>query len=245
MNTKNESNQYLNQIKEYLDASYDENDFLDVLDKETRTFCQFFSEKYKNEQIILNTFCVNEIFKPRSIKIMLFILTIELYMVINALFYNEEYLSNLFNSDEEESFFSFVPRRISHFLYCSVVNIIISYVIGFFYMEEDKVKRTFIRFYKDDLKIKYELATIIGEIESRFKLFIIITIIISIFSFVYLSCFNIVYPYIRVEWIISSIFIFIVMQIINLLTVFLGCSFRYISVRCNSEKLFKLSLLFD
>ena len=218
---------------------------MDVLDKETRTFCEFFSEKYKNNQIIINTFCAKEIFKPITIKILLFILTIELYMVINALFYNEEYLSNLFNSNEKETFFSFVPRRISHFLYCSFVNIIISYVISFFYMEEDKIKRIFIRFFNDDLKIKYELGSALKEIESRFKLFIIINIIISIFSFVYISCFNIVYPYIRTEWIISSIFIFIVMQIINFLSTFLGCCFRFISVKCNSEKLFKLSLLFD
>ena len=245
LSTKSESIQYLVQIKNYLDRSFDENDFLDVLDKETRTFCEFFSEKYKNNQIIINTFCVKEIFKPRTIKILLFILTIELYMVINALFYNEEYLSNLFNSNEKETFFSFVPRRISHFLYCSFVNIIISYVISFFYMEEDKIKRIFIRFYNDDTKIKYELGYALKEIESRFKLFIIINIIISIFSFVYISCFNIVYPYIRTEWIISSIFIFIVMQIINFLSTFLGCCFRFISVKCNSEKLFKLSLLFD
>ena len=245
LNTKSESNQYLLQIKNYLDESFDENDFLDVLDKENRTFCQYFIEKYKNNKIILNTFCVNEIFKPRSIKIMLFILTIELYMVINALFYNEEYLSNLFNSKKKETFFSFVPRRISHFIYCSFVNIIISYLIGFFYMEEDKIKRIFIRFYNDYLKIQYELVSALREIKSRFRLFLIISILISIFSFIYLSCFNIVYPYIRMEWIISSIFIFCVMQMVNLLLVFLQCCLRFLAVKCNSEKLFKLSLLMD
>ena len=245
LNTKSESNQYLLQIKNYLDESFDENDFLDVLDKETRTFCQYFSEKYKNNQIIVNAFCVNEIFKPRSIKIIFFILTIELYMVINALFYNEEYLSNLFNSKKKETFFSFVPRRISHFIYCSFVNIIISYLIGFFYMEEDKIKRIFIRFYNDNLKIQYELVSALREIKSRFRLFLIISILISIFSFIYLSCFNIVYPYIRMEWIISSIFIFCVMQMVNLLLVFLQCCLRFLAVKCNSEKLFKLSLLMD
>ena len=248
LNTNNESDQYLIhlvKIKNYLYGTYDENDFLDVLDKETRTFCELFIKKFKNNQIIINTFCVNEIFKPREIKIILFILTIELYMIINALFYNEEYLSNLLNSDKKETFFSFVVRRINHFVYCSVVNIIITYIIGLFYMEEDKIKRIFIRYYKDDLKIKYELSSTIRDIESRFKLFIFFNIIISIFCFVYISCFNIVYPYIRMEWIISSIFIFIVMQLINLLSIFLGCCLRFISVKINSEKLFKLSLLLD
>ena len=67
-NDPNQSNQYiLFQIKNYLIGSYDENDFLDVLDKEKRTFCEYFSIKYKKNQIIINTFFVNEKFKPITI----------------------------------------------------------------------------------------------------------------------------------------------------------------------------------
>ena len=245
MNNDPEKDKYLKQIKSYLDESFDENDFLDVLDKETRTFCQYFMGKYKNNQIVVNTFCVQERFKPRTIKIIIFIITIELYLVVNALFYNEEYLSELFNSNKEEYLFSFVPRRISHFVYSSVVNIIISFVIGFFYIEEDKVKRTFIRFYNDTLTLQHELVLTLKEIDNRFKLFVIFSIIISLFSFVYISCFNMVYPYIRIEWIVSSIFIFIVMQFVNLFIVFFECCIRFLAIRCNSEKLFKLSLLLD
>ena len=244
-NSSKDNDKYYNQIKSYLNESFDENDFLDVLDKEKRTFCEYFIEKYKNNQIILNTFCVHEIFKPRTIKIIFFILTIELYLVVNALFYNEEYLSDLFNSNKKENFFSFVPRRISHFIYASEVNMIISFLIGLFYTEEDKLKRIFVRFYNDSLKIKHELVVTIKEIERRFKMFIIVSLVLSIFSFVYISCFNIVYPYIRIEWIVSSIFIFIVMQLVHMLIVFFECCLRFLAIQCNSEKLFKLSLIVD
>ena len=58
-----------------------------------------------------------KILKPLYYKIILLTLKIEIYFVSNALFYNDEYLSEIFNSNEEEKFFSFVPRRINHFIY--------------------------------------------------------------------------------------------------------------------------------
>ena len=77
-------------------------------------------EKIKDNQIIYNTFCVYEILKPICYKIILLTLKIEIYFVSNALFYNDEYLSELFNSKEEEKFFSFVQRRINHFIYSKI-----------------------------------------------------------------------------------------------------------------------------
>ena len=242
---KNDSTSRLDTIKNYIINYYDENDFLDVLEKEKRSFCKFLCDKYKKNQIIINTFFVDEIFKPRPIKIILFLLIIESYIVINALFYNEEYLSELFKSQQKDRLFSFVKRRINHFIYLSSVNLVISYIIGFFFVGEDKVKRIFIRYNKDELKIKYELVSIMNEIKFGLIIFIIFSIIISIFSFLYISCFNIVYPYIQMEWITSSIFIFIVIQFSNCIIVFFECCLRYLAIKFNSEKLFKLSLLLE
>ena len=123
------------------------------------------------------------------------------------------------------------------------MSIIISYLIGFFCIEEEKIKRIFVRFNKEVLKVKYELTLIIKELEIKFKLFIIFSLILSVFSFIYISCFNFVYPYIRIEWIKSSAFIFIVMQISNILLIITESCIRYLAKKFNSERLFKLSLL--
>ena len=47
-----ETNEYYNIINEYLNNSFDENDFCDVLDKETLSFDTYFYEKFKENQII-------------------------------------------------------------------------------------------------------------------------------------------------------------------------------------------------
>ena len=172
-------------------------------------------------------------------------MTIELYFVINALFYNEEYLSALFKSEEEDSFFAFIPRRINEYIYTSAVSGIISYLIGYFFVEEVKLKRIFVRNRNDEMKIKYELSVLAESMRQRFIGLIIFSISLSVICFVYISCFNIVYPYIRVEWIKSSIFILVLMQIINFFITLIEACIRFMAIKCNSKKMFRLSLLFS
>ena len=65
-------------------------------------------ENLKEDQIIANTFIAEDPIKPRSIKVILFILNVMLYFVINGLFFSEEVISELYYIDKEkENFFSF------------------------------------------------------------------------------------------------------------------------------------------
>jgi hypothetical protein len=239
--TNKEDEDKLKDIKDILSESFDETDFDDVYDKDKRTFCQYFCEKFKDNQIFINAFCIHETLKPRALKCLILIITIELYFVITALFYNEDYLSELFNSEEEDGFFDFVPRRINEFIYTSAVSGIITYLMGYFFVEELKVKKIFLRNKEEIFKIKFELSVLVTNIKNKFTSLIIFSILLSILCFIYISCFNIVYPYIRGEWIKSSIFILILMQILNLVFTFLHCCIRYLALKYNSEKIFKLS----
>ena len=92
--------------------------------------------------------------------------------------------------------------------------------------------------------MKYEVALLIKTIERKFNILIIFSLGLTIISFIYISCFNNVYPYIKNEWIKSSIFILILMQIINFVFRLIECILRYSSIRCNSEKIFRLSQVF-
>ena len=243
--SKNENkNPDLIDMKEYLSLSFDENDYDDVIDKEKRTFCEYFCEKFKLNQIFFNTFCIKEPLRPRSLKILVLIMTIELYFVVNAIFYSEDYLSELFYSTEEEKFYSFIPRRFNEFIYTSAVSGIISYFVGYVFVEETKIKKTFIRNKGGDLKLKYEISVIIKGIKYKFTTIITFSLALTVICFVYISCFNNVYPNIKGEWIKSSLFILFLTQIINFALTLFECILRYISIKCNSEKFFKLSQVF-
>ena len=246
-NNVNDKNEKINikSIKEYLSPPLDETDFDDILNKDKRTFCIFFCEKFKKNQIFINAFCINEIMRPRSLKLLMIIMTFELYFVINALFYNEEYLSKLFNSTEKETFFSFIPRRFNQFVYTSVVSKIISYLMGYFFIDKDKLKRIFKKNKEDNIKLNYELSKLVKDIKNRFIGLILMTIFLSLICFIYISCFNIVYPCIRIEWIKSSLFILILMQFLNFLFTFYISCLRFIAIKYNSSKIYKLYLWLD
>ena len=232
-------------IKEYLSLSFDENDFDDVMDKEERTYCEYFSEKFKENQIFINAFFMTEPLRPKSIKILVLIVTIELYFTVNALFYTEEYLSSLLEIEGEDSFFAFVPRRFNHFIYIVAVIGIITYIIGYFFIEEKKIKKMFLRNKEGETKLKIEISNVLKDIRKRFLILIIICIFFCIISFIYISCFNNVYPNSKSEWIKSSLFIIIITQLINLILTFAESSIRYMAIKCNSEKMFKLSLIIE
>ena len=119
-----------------------------------------------------------------------------------------------------------------------------SYFVGYVFVEETKIKKTFIRNKGGDIKLKYEISVIINGIKYKFATIITFSLVLTVICFIYISCFNNVYPNIKGEWIISSLFILFLTQLINFALTLLECILRYISIKCNSEKFFKLSQIF-
>ena len=82
---------------------------------------------------------------PKTIKVIFFIVMIDLYMVVNALFYNEEYVRDLYYLDKEETFFSFVPRSLNRIIYTSIASSVLDFIISLLFPTENKIKKIIIR----------------------------------------------------------------------------------------------------
>ena len=85
------------EINEYLKTDLDEMDYDDAVKFDKRTFMEYFKDRIVEKQMLANTFCNKESLIPISIKIILFLLNIDLYFSINGLFYSEEYLIELYH----------------------------------------------------------------------------------------------------------------------------------------------------
>ena len=238
-----ENKQYKKYFNEYLSTPLEEMDYDDAIRKDNRKFSEYFLDNLKDKQIIINTFITYEPFKPRTIKIILFILYIFLYFVIIALFINDDFISKVYNLEKKENFFSFIPRSIDKFFYATFVSIIIEFIVDFFFVNEKKMKHIFLRKKDNNYNIKKEIIILVKLIKKRFLLFIISIYIIYIICLYYLICFNSIYPHIQIEWIKSSCFIFIIRQIVSIIQCLLETILRFISFKCKSEKLFKTSKL--
>ena len=233
-------------FKDYLSTSPDEMEYDDAIHFEKRTFSEHFLETLKEKQITAHTFISDDILKPKSMKIIVFILTVLFYFVVNGLLFSEDVIQELFDIDEsEENFFSFFTRSISRIIYSSLVAIVIGIITDLFFIEERRLKLIFIRGKKDKFIIKKNILDLINDIKKRNIAFIIISSVLLIIGFFYLLCFNYVYPYSQIEWIKSSITIVIIMQILSLLKCLLESGLRYLSFKCKSEKIYKVGKLLD
>ena len=227
---------------EYFSTPLEEMYYDDAIKKDKRKFCIIFLDDLKGGRILLYTFIADEHFKPRTLKIILFCFNIFLYFIIIALFINDDYISKVYYL-RNENFFSFIPRTFDRIFYTTFISIIIEFIVKFFFVEEKKLKRIFLREKGDKNILRNEINILIKSIKQRFLYFIISLLIIYIISSYYLLAFNSVYPLIQIEWIKSSIFIFILRQIISVFQCLLETILRYISFSCESERIFKSSKL--
>ena len=226
----------------YLSTHLNEMRFFDAIVKDKRLFFDYFCDKLKRKQVILELFCINDPIKPKTLKILLLILDIEVCFVVNAMFINEDYISKLFNSNKEENFFSFLPRCINRSIITIFISIIINYIIGCLFVEERRIKNI-LRFEKDNIpEIKYQISIVMKEIKWRNSIFILITFVISLYSWFYISCFNDIYPNTKLEWIKSSIFIIIMFYIFSIIVTLIETLLRFISFEIKSEKMYNASL---
>ena len=233
-------------VEAYMETSPDDMEYDDAIKKDDRTFCEYFRENLREKQIIANTFIAEDPIKPRSIKIILFTLNLVLYFVINGLFISEDYISELYNiNEEEENFFSFLPRSITRLIYTTIVSLIIDYITGFFFLGEKKVQGIFKRDKDNRVILKENIDNLINTLKTRYISFIIVVFVILLMSLYYLLCFNYVYPKTQIEWVKSSIAIIIIIQILSILKILLEAILRFLSFECESEHLFKFGKIFS
>ena len=214
-------------------------DFDNALKNDKRSFCQYYIHRIKVKQMIVNTFCSDDIIRPFPIKLLLLLLNIDLYFVINGLFFSEDYIMELYHLDKKDGFLDFIPRSIGRFFYATLVGVILDIIIGCLFIDENKIKRIYLRNKHDLLQMKYEISKINKSIRTRYKIFIFICIFISMISWYYVSCFNNVYSSVKLEWIKSSIVIIIIMQLLSCLIVLLEALLRHMSFEFKSEQIFK------
>ena len=216
-------------------------EYEEALIEDKRTFFLIYIDILYDKQIILNTILEEDKYKPKTIKYIIYILSIDLYFVINGLFYSESYIDELFKEEKEEKFFSFIPRSIKRFVYTYIVGTIVNFLIDFIIISGNKIKSQLVKKIINKNTMREEIFKILFKIERSINVFLVVNYFIMIISWYYISCFNNVYSNTKIEWIKSSIFIIIIMQIEPFIYT-LGLSFlRYISIRCNSEKLYKMA----
>ena len=225
----------------YMKKDPDDMIYEEALSEDKRKFGTAYKDILFKKQPILNIIFEDNKFRKRIMKIIIHLLTIDLYLVINGLFFSEDYIDEIYLSQKEEKFFSFIPRSIDRIIYTSIVTVIVNFLINCILINEDKIKSTLIREKNDITIMRGEIGNILFQMEKNIKFFIVVNYLIMIFSWYYICCFNHVYYYTKTEWIKSSILILILEEIFPFLYALIIVTMRFLSLYCKSEQIFKIS----
>ena len=222
-------------IEDFLDFSYEES-----LKKDKRTFIKIYWNYLQLQHIILNTFFLESYLELRIIKIYFLIFSFGLEFTLNALFYTDKYISDLYYNNGVLNFFSNLPKAIYSFL--------VSILINFFLVKLSNSKNEF----KNILSRNYSKEDFNLIIQREFKclqkkliIFYLVTSILFLFFWYYSNAFCAVYYNSQKFWALAGLETFI----FNLITPFIFCIFisslRFFSLKYQFQFLYQIEQIIN
>jgi len=175
------------EIMEYNDFEKNDLTYELALKYDKRTFCEFYLSLPKTKHILIFSFCYNNDYNSRIIKIDLFFISFAIDYTVNAFFFNDDTMHKIYVDEGSFNFIYQLPQIIYSLLISSILNIILNLIA----LSEGDI----IKFKKNKNKsdIDRRQKYLKKKINIKFILYFIIGIIFNLFFWYYLSIFCAVY----------------------------------------------------
>ena len=152
-----------------------------------RTYWEYYWSLLKKKQLILFTFIPANDYNLISLKISLFLLSFSLYFIINAFFFSDETMHKIHEDNGKYNFLFQIPQ----ILYSSIVSTIINILLKVLSLSE---KNILILKQKDDVNEAIKISKDIEKnINIKFIIFFILSNLLLLFFWYFISCFCAVY----------------------------------------------------
>ena len=156
-----------------------------IIDK--RTYFQYYWSLLKKKQLILFTFLPAKDYNLFSLKIALFLLSFSLYFTINGFFFSDETMHKI---HEDNGAFNII-YQIPQILYSSIISAIINMILKLLSLSEKDILS--LKQEKDLKKATKYSKAIQRYIIIKFVIFFILSNILLLFFWYFISCFCAVY----------------------------------------------------
>jgi hypothetical protein len=178
---KKKKKQYLNDY-ELNSLSYDK-----ALQFDKRTFFGYYKSLIKTKQIIIFSFFVKSDYNSRIIKIILFILSFAFFFSINALFFTDSTMHQIYIDNGVYDYLYQLPQ----IFYSAIISTVIDSVISYFSLTEESISE--IRQKKLGIKETTKTKKLIKRIKIKFIIFLSLNFIFLGCIWYYLSIFCSIY----------------------------------------------------
>ena len=242
-NNKNIEFSILNDTNNIKLIKYNDNElnslsYENALTIDKRDYINYYFSLLKTKHLILFTFFNNDDYNSKLIKIYLFLFSFSLCLIVNALFFNDSTMHNIYQIDGNYSFINQLPI----IFYSSIISLFIITLIKYLSLSE-----------KDIIQLKNENNDIIKKSEKiikclkiKFTLFFILTFLLLILFWYYISCFCAIYRNTQIHLIKDTLTSYALSLLYPFVTNLLPGIFRMPSLRAKNkdkECLYQISKL--
>ena len=166
-----------------------------AIKNDNRSYSQYYFSLILTKHILISTFCNDNDYNIKIIKIDLFIFNFVLYFTINALFFNDNTMHKIY---EDKGSFNFI-YQLPQILYSSIISGLIGFILKKLALSQDDIlEYKSIKRQKKSKNIKIEELMekekdLYKKLKIKFGLYFIISNIILLFFWYYLAMFCAIY----------------------------------------------------
>ena len=119
----------------YNDYEFNNISYKDALNKDKRTYMQYYCSLLRLKHLLIFTFYTYTDYNSKIIKISLFLFTFSLYYTINALFFTDSTIHEIY---EDKGIFIFI-NQIPKILYSTIISSVIIFIVKFLSLSEKDI----------------------------------------------------------------------------------------------------------
>ena len=228
-NKKNKNDKQGNNILKYIDIELNLLPYQEALDSDKRTFCQYYFSLMMTKHLLVFSFFNRRDYNSTIIKINLFLFTFSVNYTVNALFFNDSTMHEIYSDGGEFDFIYQIPQ----ILYSSIISSVLILLVKFLALSEKnvlKIKNA----KKEELTQTYKSES--KKIKIKFLIFFIITFIFSLVFWYYVGCFCAVYKNTQIHLLTDTLISFATSLSYPLLLYLLPGIFRISSLKDKKKK---------
>jgi len=208
LNKENDGNAYT------FENDYELNNisFQQAIKIDNREFCDLYRSLIKNKQLIMFSFFDFNSYNSPIIKKTIFFLSFIYHYGFNAFFFTDEILDTIFEEEGKYNPLVLVPLAVYSAM---ITTVFIKLLVDFLVLTEKQVLR--IKNEETEEKANDKKKRLLKITIIKLCIFFSINIILLIFFWFYLTCFNAVYPNTQIFLVINTAISFVISNIIPLI----------------------------
>ena len=161
--------------------------YKEAIIKDKRTYVQYYLSLIQTKHLLFFSFCSSNDYNSKIIKILLFFILFVVYLIINALFFNDSTMHKLYDDKGKYNILYQIPQII----YSSLISSVISKILKLLALSEQNILE--LKNIKNKNLLVEESKNIYNYLYTKFILFFLISFILLIIFWYYLSIFCAIY----------------------------------------------------